>query len=266
MERPNKWVALGAIATVVIAITGILKFVLEIPLTIEVFILIALTVLAIIIITMCILFLDALSLIITAIKRIFIYLFAPFVEKRYADVLRTFSAVIVAIMVVHLFFITERLPTIVNIEETVKKVGNNIAAVNMASLGARMDNIIHAIINYQKDPKATRNRIYEDALKQAADKGFVFYIPQRDYYITQTNKRDDEYLLTKKERNRIKNSLDDIFKRSNERDQMNLMNMVLSDIRVIEELWMPKERLDTLSPIDLIGVVGGYIGELILKR
>ncbi|MCK4826664.1 hypothetical protein KA005_63590, partial [bacterium] len=134
------------------------------------------------------------------------------------------------------------------------------------SLGARMDNIIHAIINYQKDPDATRNRVYEDALKQAAGKGYVFYIPQRDYYITAIKKRNDDYLLTKEERDRIKNSLDDIFKRSNKRDQMSLMNEVISDIRVTKELWIPKERLADLSTLDLIGVVGGYIGELILEQ
>ena len=43
------------------------------------------------------------------------------------------------------------------------------------------------------------------------------------------------------------------------------MNEVLRDIRVTEELWMPKEREIDLSPLDLIGVAGGYIGELMLK-
>lgn len=189
---------------------------------------------------------------------------SSFLKKK--AILRDLVTTITAIMLVAVFFTTKRLPTAGTIEKTVKKVGNKIAATNMVSLGARMDNIIHAIINYQKDPDATRNRVYEDALKQAAGKGYVFYIPQRDYYITAIKKRNDDYLLTKEERDRIKNSLDDIFKRSNKRDQMSLMNEVISDIRVTKELWIPKERLADLSTLDLIGVVGGYIGELILEQ
>lgn len=184
-----------------------------------------------------------------------------YISRRYVAIVST----ITVIMAILIFFSIKDLPDANKVMQTARKVGNNIAAKNMSSLSNGMDNIIHAIIGYQQDPDAARNRIYEDALKQAADKGYVFYIPQRDYYITALNKRNDERLLTEEERIRIKNSLDNIVKRSNERDQISLMNMVLSDIRVTEELWIPKERLVDLSPLDLIGVVGGYIGEHILK-
>jgi uncharacterized membrane protein YgaE (UPF0421/DUF939 family) len=268
MKMPNNWPAkLAAIAVTVSAIIAVLKFVLKMHLSTVVFLVIALIFLAITIIAFFVLFSKTLSLtlITSTIKKIVRDLLAPFIEKRYMSTLHTFAAVIVAIMVVLVFFTTKRLPTTGAIEKIARKMGNNIAAKNMASLSSSMDNIIHTIISYQKDPDATRNLIYEDALKQAAVKGYVFYIPQRDYYITALNKRNHERLLTEEERNRIENSLDEIFKRSNERDQISLMNMILSDIRVTEELWKPKERLADLSPLDLIGVVGGYIGEHILK-
>lgn len=258
-----KW---GTIAAIVSAIVGVLMLLLmifmEMELSIGVFIVVALVILSFTIIAMLILFSKKkkMPLITTAIQKI----------ERYMDILRTFAAVIVAILVVLVFsivlvfFTIKELPDAKKVNQTVRKVGNNIAKKNMASLSSDMDNIIHTIINYRKDPDATRNRVYEDALKQAANKGYVFYIPQKNYYIIPKNARDDKRLLTEKEREHIKNSFDDILKRSNERDQISLMNMVLSDIRVTEELWIPKERLVNLTPIDLTGVVGGYIGELVL--
>lgn len=186
---------------------------------------------------------------------------AIYISRRYVAIISTITVIITILI----FSSIRDLPDAKKIKRTVRIVGDNIAAKNMASLSSSMDNIIHTIIGHQKDPDATRNRIYEDALKQAADKGYVFYIPQKDYYVTAKERRGDERLLTEKERNRIKNSLDDILKRSNKRDQISLMNMVLSDIRVTEELWMPKERLVELSELDIIGVVGGYIGELVLE-
>lgn len=254
----KEWlVKLAAIAAIVSAIIAVLKFVLEMSLSSMILVLTALVVLSIAIIALYILFSKVLPQIKIAIKQIG--------EEGYMTILRAIAATIVAIMVVLVFFTTKRLPTAGTLEKTVKKVGNKIAAKNMASLSSSMDNIIHTIIGYQKDPDATRNRVYEDALRQAADKGYVFYVPQKNYYITAINKRNDESLLTEEEKNRIKNSLDDILKRSEKRDQISLMNMVLSDIRVTEELWMPKDRVDDLSPLDLMTVVGGYIGELILK-
>ena len=189
-----------------------------------------------------------------------------FFKKRYLDILRIIFTVIIVILIALVYIKTKQLPDSNKVVQTATAVGYNIAEKYMASLRSRMDDIVHTIINFQKDPKATRNRIYEKALRQAADKGYIFYIPQKDYYITAMTKREDKYHLTKKERNLIKNSLEDIFKRSNERDQINLMSMILSDIRVTDELWKPKKRLVDLSPIDIIGIVGGYIGELILEK
>lgn len=262
MERPNKWVVISAIATAVIAITGIVKSVPMKQLTIAVFIVIVLPLFAVMIITLYILFADVLSKIAGLVKRSASKSKVAFyISGRYVVIIST----ITLIMTILIYSSMKDLPDAKKVNQTVRTVGNNIAAKNMASLSSSIDNIIHTIINYQKDPDATRNRVYEDALKQAADKSYVFYIPQKNYYITAKNWRDDKRLLTKEERSRIEDSLDDIFNRSDKRDQISLMNMVLSDIRVTEKLWIPKDRVADLSPHDLIGVVGGYIGERILE-
>lgn len=185
--------------------------------------------------------------------------------QRRMTILRTIATTITTIMIVIVLFTVRRIPDGYVIKETVKTAGKKIA-LNMAGLDRSMDNIVHTIINYNKHPDATRNRVYEDALKQAADKGYVFYIPQRDYYITLINKKGDKRLLTGKERDIIEKVLKEIFKRSDKRDQISLMNEVLRDIRVAEELWIPKKRKVTLSELDIIAVVGGYIGELILEQ
>lgn len=184
-----------------------------------------------------------------------------YIWERYTPIVSTI-AVIVAIMVV---VTIKDLPDAKTVEKTPRIAGDNVTAKNMASLSMSVDSIIHTIIDYQKDPDATRNRVYRGALKQAAHRGYIFYIPQRDYYITALNKRNTERLVTEEERNRIKISLDDALKRSDKRDQISLMSEVLGDVRVRGELWKPKERKVALSELDIIGVVGGYIGELVLK-
>jgi len=262
MERPNKWVAIGAIATAVIAITGIVKSVPMKTLTIVVFIAIALPLLAVAIITFYILFTDVLSKIKGFIKRIAIENKEDFnILRRYVSIISTITLIITILI----YSSIKDLPDAKKVNQTVKRVGNKIAAKNMASLSSSMDSIIHTIIGHQKDPDATRIRVYEDALRQAADRGYVFHIPQENYYITAIDRRNDESLLTEEERKRIKKSLDDILKRTDKQDQISLMKEVLSAIRVKEELWKPKERKVTLSEIDIVGIVGGYIGELILK-
>ena len=254
VEITKKYIAiLRTISAIIVAIMSVLAFLTHN----------ALLILPISMIAFLILFTPVYSLITGLFKRITSKSkVAISVSGRYVAIIST----IIVIMTILIFSSIKDLPNVAIIEETAGKVGRSIAAKNMASLSSSMDNIIHAIINFQKDPDATRNRVYEDALKQAADKGYVFYIPQKNYYITALNKRNDEHLLTEEERNRIEKSLGEILKRTNKRDQISLMNMVLSDIRVTEELWMPKERLADLTPLDLIGVVGGYIGELILER
>jgi hypothetical protein len=239
-----------------------LKSVPKTYLTIGVFIVIVLPVLAITIITLYIVFSDVLSSITRLVKRIANKSkIAIYIWLRYVAIIGTITLIITILI----FSSIKDLPDANTVTLIARTVGNDIAGRNMASLSRSMDNIIHAIIHYQEDPDATRNRVYEDALKQAADKGYVFYIPQRDYYITGLNKRNSKRLLTEEERNRIKTSLDDILKRSDKRDQISLMNMVLSDVRVTGELWTPKERLADLSSLGLMGVVGGYIGELMVE-
>lgn len=180
---------------------------------------------------------------------------------RYVAIIST----ITLIMTILLYSSLKDLPDAKKVAQITRAEGKKIAARNMASISGGIDNIIHTILDYQKDPDGTRDRVYEEALKQTADKGYIFFIPQRDYYVTAPDKRNEERLLTEDERDRIENSLNDIFERSTKRDQLSLLHMVLSDIRVGDELWKPKERKVKLSPLDLMGVVGGYIGELILK-
>lgn len=263
MERSQRWVAVGALATSVIAVIQILKSVPKTHLTIAVLILVALPLFAISIIVLYILFSDALSLITAATKKAFSESKPTlYISKRYVSTITTI-AMIITILV---FLSIKGLPDADKVMQTAEIVGNSIVARNTASLSKSMDNIIHTIIDNQKDPDVTRNRIYEGALKQAADKGYVFYIRQKNYYITAKNWRDDKRLLTGEETDIIEKVLKEIFERSDKRDQISLMNMVLSDVRVTKELWMPKERLVDLSPLDLIGIVGGYIGEHILEQ
>lgn len=264
-EKETKWIKIAAIATVVIAITPFLKSLSKLQLTIGGFIIIALPLLAAAIMTLYILFADVASLITDLVKkrRASKSNVVTCISGRYAAII----SAITLIMTILILSLIKDLPDVKEVNQTVRKVGNKITAKNMASLSSGIDSIIHAIVEYQKDPEETRNRVYEDALRQAADKGYVFYIPQKNYYITAINKRNDKRLLTKEETDIIEKVLKEIFERSSKRDQISLMNMVLSDIRVTEELWKPKKRKVkvSLSELDIIGVVGGYIGELVLK-
>ena len=96
-------------------------------------------------------------------------------------------------------------------------------------------------------------------------KRYIFHLPEKEYYVTGKNKRNGKSLLSIDEKTLIKASLKGAFERTQKRDQISLMYMVLSDIRVAEELWKQKKRPDELSSLSLIGVVGGYIGELITE-
>ena len=253
METREKWIVIGVIFGGVSAIIAVLSYLSGMPLSTMMFIVRGLLVVAITVLTLLIVF---------SRKRrkeggstcIF---------QRYEAVIGTF----ILITTILIYSSINRLPDAKTVTETARTVGSELAGMkmNMALFSKGMDNIIHTIIRYQKEPEAARNRVYEDALKQAAAKSYVVNIPQRDYYVTVTNKRGDKRLLTRKEADILEKVLKEIFERSNKRDQISLMNEVLSDIRVTEELWKPKERKVELSELDIIGVVGGYIGEIVLK-
>ncbi|MHC4752072.1 MAG: hypothetical protein ACYTFW_19645, partial [Planctomycetota bacterium] len=148
------------------------------------------------------------------------------------------------------------------------------------------------------DSEALRKVVYIDALEQANDKGYITLISE--FYMTSYNWQDEERrLLTMSERGIIEESL----AKHSERDLYRLMHLVLSDDRMISELkkkeaydveiYLPSrvlncskeneffsktfDKVETtgkylvaykkntihLTPFDKIGIIGGYISELI---
>jgi hypothetical protein len=114
------------------------------------------------------------------------------------------------------------------------------------------------------DSEAVRKVVYRDALDQAAKKGYIFFLIKEGRHVTAYDHRDQNRLLTEKQRNAVE---DCFFTEPplEEKDSYSSMCRVLSDEKVIEALKCDATVVH-LTPYDVIGVVGGYLGELTLDR
>ncbi len=118
------------------------------------------------------------------------------------------------------------------------------------------------------DSVTARKVVYSNALDQARDNGYVYFISER--YLTSEAWRDKDKgtkLLTSEE----KGIVEKCFGEHKGEDLYSLMYAVLSDDKMIVALQekqaydVPidsKGRTRQLSAYDKIGVIGGYIGEL----
>ena len=167
--------------------------------------------------------------------------------------------IMVPISLIGIILLINKFPTATRISEVVKKESSVIAQKTREDIlkDAREDHEKQIVT--LADSAAVRKIVYRDALDQAAKKGYIF--PLDGYiYLTNNALRDEKRLLTEAQRKAIEKCLT---KHLEEKDSYNLMYYVLSDKETIEAL---RKNTIRLTPYDLIGVVGGYIGEIVKEQ
>lgn len=171
-----------------------------------------------------------------------------------ATLLTTVAVVAMAIGIMALFL--NNLPVILG--EVVKKECDIIAQKTKADIFKDARENHEKVITTLVDSEAVRKMVYRDAMDQADKEGYIFLI--KGHYLTAYDWREKNRLLTEKQRRVIERCF--FTKHLEEKDLYTLMYLVLSDEEVIEALKC-KATFVHLTPYDIIGIVGGYLGELI---
>jgi len=168
----------------------------------------------------------------------------------------------ILIIIVAIFSVEQ--PTITRISEIVEKEGYIIAQKTKEGIIGKSRDDHEKIIITLADAEATRKVVYRDALWQAEEKGYIFSI--NGWYLTGYLYRDVNSLLTEKQQKEIESCF---IKHTEEKDLHRLLYCVLSDEELIKtikvngtDIFMPSKDIIHLSPYHLIGVVGGYLGEI----
>jgi len=115
------------------------------------------------------------------------------------------------------------------------------------------------VITTLGDSEAVREVIYRNALDQAEKKGYIFSVAGQ--YSTNYLWREGNRLLTERQRKSIEKCFST---KPPEEDLYSLMYAALSNEDVIKAL-ESDATLVRLTQYDLIGVLGGYLGELKLE-
>lgn len=140
------------------------------------------------------------------------------------------------------------------------------------------EKVVVKLIIFRKEPAETRSAVYQEALEQTGENGYIFFVGEAplfgEGYLTAENYWEEEWrLLTKTERRIVAKW----FKTINEgKSLLSLLDMLLSNDTVARELSIvksyevkvgpEKEITCHITPYDKIGIIGGYIGELRVAR